>query len=615
MLIGEKYRSKLVWVQVHETSQLMKEDKLRIILRDVKNHVLKKRITSGSARKFKDGKLLFYEILGNERENKPSKIYCLYTIEQKIGAVIKRSIKSIADRGGWYTVYSAQRFFSEMLDLVNDPKILDAKLELTEEEVVGRIENYYTEAYDVNELGQIISFLTRSERLDWDTLEKIYLHVYESIQSLLDGSIQTDSDEFLDAAYIVARGYEEIGNYPLGLELLKYITIVAAMNQRFDLETSCKIRIGVIYKEYFPPVGEYIIEILSTVAELHLLELAKPEKEIYYCLLGYANALENDHNKATEFYQNAIEEAGVNISSALWIAEAYNYLGERAQNNYYFVAASRLYLTAASIAFSEGDVTKADTYRDNAAGSEIAASEINVKSALGLRMENNSNEAEYKAWISIRNLIKSYLHATSQTQLYFNVQALSILQEAELVLSIPGKARKNRAVITKIRKFVNDIEAQSITSDRLEKRLDELEKLVELNISIPPPTFMLLTLDGQLALMGQIDKFEWHESEIKGVILGGILVAIMSLITEVTGQTSLRTVDAGNFKIMIERSDNAIVALLLDRDIPEFRDRLQTILGFVERLYSKQLQVWRGDKKIFNPLKSRIVKILSKAYE
>lgn len=614
LLIGEKYQTKVVWVQIYETSQTLKEEKLRVIIRDIKTHVQKNRIKSGAARVFKTGKLAFYEIPDKLNQGRPSKIYCLYTQEKKIGVIIKKAIQSIADRGGGYTIYSAKRFFSEMIDLVQDPKILDSRLNLTENDVVDRIEKYYTQAYDANELGQIISFLNNSEKLNWETLEKIYLHVYESLQSMLDGSAE-DPDEFLDAAYIIARSYEHIDNYRLGLELLKYITVVAAMNQRYDLETSCKIRIAAIYKEYFPPFGEYIIEALSTVAELHLLESAKPDKEIYYSLLGHAYALDKASDKSLFYYEKAIEEAGVNISSPIWIADAYNYLGETAQNDYYFVEAIRLYLTAATIAFSEGDLTKADLFRNNAARVESLASEVHIKSALGFRMENNMNDAEYKAWLSLRYLIRAFIHGTIQSQRDLIPNILNILNEAEVVLNIPGKMRSNKSVINKITKFISDVEDRSMTAERLEKKLVELEKTVEININIPPPTFMLITLDGQLTLMGKIEDNKWVESEIKGAILGGILVAIMSLITEVTGKTSLRTIDAGIFKIMTERSENAVVALLLDREIPEFRGLLRDMLTIVDNKYSNTIRYWKGNMSLFHPLRGKIVEMFSKPYE
>ncbi|MCE7736318.1 MAG: hypothetical protein GPJ54_15665, partial [Candidatus Heimdallarchaeota archaeon] len=469
--------------------------------------------------------------------------------------------------------------------------------------------------YDVNELGQIISFLTRTDKLNWEALERIYIHVYESVQSLMDGSIQTDPDEFLDAAYIVARAYEEIGNYPMGLELLKYITIVAAMNQRFYLETSCKIRIAVIYKNYFPPEGGFILEALSTIADVHLHESSKPDKEIYYCLMGHGHALDSNHETALDYYKQAITEAGINISSPIWIAEAYKYMGELAQNDSFYTEAARLYLTAATIAFSEGDVTVADTYRDMAAGSEIAVTDIFIKSALALRMEHNEVDAEYRAWMSLRYLIRSFKHASRKSMDYFTVQSYSTLEEASLILKIPGKSRKNLATITKIKHFLTDLERKSIPSEKEENRLDELEEIIAENIAIPPPTFLLLTLDGQLVLMGKIDQDKWHESEIKGVILGGILVAIMSLIKEVSGKTSLRTIDAGNFKIMIERSDAGVSVLLLDRDDAEFRAKLQKTMRIVDRNFSNALKNWKGKISTFNPLKRRIAKIISEHYE
>ncbi|MHA2170950.1 MAG: hypothetical protein ACXAB7_13725, partial [Candidatus Kariarchaeaceae archaeon] len=131
MLIGERRYGKLVWIQLYDTSESINEEELRVLLREVKSHILRKRIQSGSARKFLHGKLVYYEYDASETDIGSKKIYCLFTQETKVGAEVKKSIQSIAQRGAGYSVYSARRFFTEMMDLILNPKLLDAKVELS----------------------------------------------------------------------------------------------------------------------------------------------------------------------------------------------------------------------------------------------------------------------------------------------------------------------------------------------------------------------------------------------------------------------------------------------------------------------------------------------------
>ncbi len=610
MLIGERFKSKLVWIQLFDSTQSITEDELRKLLREVKSHILKDRIKSGSARKFLDGKLVYYELSNVMPTGKPHKIYCLFTHEQKIGLPIKKSMESIAHRGGGHAVYSANRFFSEVIDLASQPEKLDVYGELTIIEVINRIDNYYNEAYDVNELGQIISFLSRSEKLDWETLEKIYFQVYESVMLLKDEQLVTDPDEFLDAAYTVAIRYQQIDKFRLGLELLKHIIPVARKNLRYDLETACKIGICTIYKYNFPDPGEYILDELSSIDDVYLQETAKTHREIYYCLLGYAYDQLNHPEKALEYYNLAIQEADMHISSPTWIAEAYGSLGKIAHQNYYLMEAARHYLTASTISFSAGDLKKADDYRNDAAGAEIFTSYSLVHSAHIDRMEGNLNDAEYRAWDALRQLIRAFQHSNVKLFNTMFAKCRDILQEAEIVLNIPGKMRRNRSVINKIRKFVEGLQSGEFNS-KIDLKIEELAQIVEENIPLPPPTFMLLTIDGLLIMMGRIVDNEWMKSEIEGVILGGILSAIMSLVTEVTGQTSLRTIDAGNFQIMIEQSENVAAVLLLDRDIPEFRQKLIHTLNFIDEKYGDVLKFWTGKRSLFDGLKDEVVEILS----
>ncbi|MHA2091465.1 MAG: hypothetical protein ACW98K_11450 [Candidatus Kariarchaeaceae archaeon] len=612
ILIGKRFESKLVWIQLYDATEAIEEEALLMLLGEIKIHILKKRVKSGAARKFLDGKLIYYELSDISAADSGNVVYCLFTQEQKITPIVKKAIQAIAERGGSFNVYSAKRFFREVMDLIANPEGLEKKEDLDIEEALDRIENYHSRVHDVNELGYLVSLLDRSTELDQGTLEMIYLHVYESIHSLVSGYITSDPDEFLDAAFILARRFQQIGNFHLALELYKNIIPVAEKNERYDLETNCRIRICTIYKLNFPQPGEYILDILSAIKEIHLQETAQTHREIYYCLLGFANDQLNNPNKAIINYNKAIAVSDVNIGSPEWIAEAYDYLAQIAHNKYYLIEASRHYLTAATIAFSSGDLTLADNYRNNAAGTEIHTSFSLIHTALILRMEGNLNDAEYRAWDALRYLIRALTHSKIQSYPYLMGQAYDILNEADVILAITGKKRKNTSIIRKVRNTLQAVDAGEYTPGSEGLQLEKLARLIEENIPLPPPTFMLLTLDGRLVLMGKISAGEWQTSDLEGVILSGILSAIMSLITEVTtGKTSLRTVDAGSFQIMIEQSENVAAVLVLDRDIPELRQKLRDSLNHVDEYWGERLKYWDGNMDGFEEMKSRVVQVIS----
>ena len=145
------------------------------------------------------------------------------------------------------------------------------------------------------------------------------------------------------------------------------------------------------------------------------------------------------------------------------------------------------------------------------------------------------------------------------------------------------------------------------SSNYVPEEVDEIEtigKLIEENIPIPPPTYMLLSVDGRLMSMGRVTDEGIEPSDIEGTLLSGILSAIMSLVSEVSKDedASLRTIDAGNFQIMIEQSDNVVAVLLLDRDIQEFRSRLIRFLKYIDDDIGEELKFWDGNSSIFEPL-------------
>lgn len=624
LLLGERYPSKIVWVQLHNTSEQSKEDEMRKILLEVNSHIMKGRLKAGSARKFLDGKLLYYSIDRIPGEQTRDKVICLYTLDQSIGSPVKKAIEAVAYRGGAFSVYSAQRFFSEMIDLLEDPDKLNQEA-IPLDKARQKIDEFDAINVSVNELGQLISIINRSLDMDSSTLEKLYFLVYESIEALEhhhgdghdhdDDFVNRDPDEFLDAAYIIARKYQESGGFHLALELFKKLIPFTQKNSRFDLEIACRIRIAMVYEKYFPSSGNYILDVLFEIDEDRLhAESKRSDIEMYYCLMGIAHNLNDDIEQSIIQFNHAIEESEGVLSSPLWIAEAYKYLGQYDESKFMFINAIRQYLTAATISFHAGDLIRADSYTAQAANVEIKYSLSLIHTALVAQNEGLIKPAEYRVWESLRTLIKSYVHVNQTDLRGLERSTQQILQIAEMVLQIPGKIRRNKSILRRIGTELEDIRVIGSKTVIEMDKLFELSSLINDNIPLPPPTFILLTLDGRLIIMGKIKKEKWENSPIKGVLLSGILSAIMSLISEVSDQkTALKTVDAGNFQILFEQSENLAAALLVDRDIPVLRQGLISILTDIDENYGGQLKYWDGfnDPVLFKNLKKYAVNYLS----
>ncbi|MFV2015187.1 MAG: hypothetical protein ACC656_07165, partial [Candidatus Heimdallarchaeota archaeon] len=406
LLLGDRYPSKIVWVQLFDTTGNSKEDEMRKLLLEVNSHIMKDRLKPGSARKFLNGKLLYYSIDRVPGEETRDKVICLYTMDQNVGVSVKKAVETVAYRGGAFSVYSAKRFFSEMVDLLEDPDKLNQEI-IPLDQARQKIDRFNPKHVSVNELGQLISLINRSLDMDRATLEKLYFLVYESIEALEHDNehmmANRDPDEFLDAAYIIARKYQEIGGFHLALELFKKIIPFTKKSSRFDLEVACRIRIAMVYEKYFPSSGDYILDVLSEINEDRLhAESKRSDIEIYYSLKGIAYNLKHEFELAVTQFNQAIEESEGVLSSPLWIAEAYKYLGQYDEAKYMFTNAIRQYLTAATISFHAGDLTIADRYTAQAANVEIKLSLSIIHTALIAQNDGLGKQAEYRVWESLR---------------------------------------------------------------------------------------------------------------------------------------------------------------------------------------------------------------------
>ncbi|OLS19986.1 MAG: hypothetical protein HeimC2_30440 [Candidatus Heimdallarchaeota archaeon LC_2] len=620
LLLGERYPGRIVWVQLYDTTGEAEEDDLRKLLLELNTQILKGSIKSGSARKFLDGKLLYYSIDRIPGEETRDKIICLYTLDTSIGAIVKKAIEAVGYRGGVFSVYSAKRFFTEMCDLLENPELLNQE-SVPLDQAIKKLDSFDGSKMSVNELGQLISLINRSLNMDTETLEKLYFLVYEGIEGLVvngAGNIphqQADSDEFLDAAYIIARKYQDQGGFHLALELYKKLIPLTRDNSRFDLEVACQLRIAAIYYEYFPTSGDLILDVLQEISETTLLsETKKSDIETYYCLKGTGYKFNKNEELAKIEFEKAIEFSKGVISSPKWISEAYHYLGEIDESEYHFTNAIRQYLTAANISFYAGDLTKADQFSNHAAIAEVQMSSSLIHSAIISHNENLSKESDYRVWDALRTLVKAYIHVLPNELNSLEPKTTEILNIANRLLLVPGKIRKNKTVLRKTDLIFEEIRTLATKSKAEMFKLEGLSDLINANIPLPPPTFILLTLDGRLIIMGEINKQKWEKSNIQGVLLSGILSAIMSLITEVSDQqTKLKTVDAGNFQILLEQSENLAGALLVDRDIPVLRQGLISLLSKIDETYGDRLKFWDGfsDPELYGNIKGYAVNNLT----
>lgn len=592
IILGERWPSKISWVQLYTTnSKSDTEDYVRSLLSEVGQTILQESIQPGSARKLKDGwKLLYYEVPGRGKQR--NKIYGLVTKAMKLYTREKKAMEAVSFRGG---VYSARRFFSEFLDLVQNEEDLKEHDNFSLQNALEELENYDASRMDVNYIGRLISYIERSIEIDNDTLEKVYFVVYEMLtylESLPD--IDIDIDLGLDAAFTVAELYQERDVFHLALELYKRIIPLSIIKSRYGLEVACRVKIAAIYYRHFPDSSEGIREVLIPVTEIQITEASLADQEAYYCLLG--NAYESQENivKAKKFYYKAIKRAEININSPEWIAIAYKYLAKEAKRDLYPNLSSSYYLTAASLAFSAGDVAQADAYRSLAAEQELNLATADAYYSLGKRMESDLDAAVFKIWNAIRTILRAYEHIDILNRYKILPATKEVLNIAAVILKIPGQIRKNTAILNKVSVLIEDLQLQKLKEDQEQKKLKQIIRQIDNNIPLPAPNLLIFEKNGLMLTSGTIGKESWESSNLEGTLLSGVLSAIMAVLSEVS-DSSLRTVDAGNFKIIVERTKTTVGVLLIDREGRMYRPALKRLLKTIDSKFGVQLANWTGD--------------------
>ncbi|MDH5403931.1 MAG: hypothetical protein OEZ01_09725 [Candidatus Heimdallarchaeota archaeon] len=612
ILIGDRYNNKVNWLQLYDASDSYDEMNRRQLLLAIKKHIIGEKITSGSARKFQDGKLIYYETSSLQHMDQPNVVYCLYTKELQIKKEVKDVIEAVARRGG---VYSASRYYSEIVDLLLHPEKIRESGNLSISEALQRIDNYDPKDMDLNELGFLIALIEQNTELDQFTLEKIYYHVFESID-ILEGIIANkesveDIDEFIDAAYLVAQRYEVTQHFHLALELYKKIIPLSNIFHRLNLEIACRLNIATIYKNFFHEFVSPISEILEPINSEMLKQISDKDKEKYYFLLGYVDFIYVDYENAKKNFQKSIDIAKSEIKSPEIISMAYNYQGRIYEHEHKYLIASKFYHTAGTISFVSGYIQSSEKYLNNASKTLFKTSYSLIHSALWLRMNNDDKNAVFQTWEAVKFLLRAYQEILVNEIYLFEERTKEIIELAKVILEINEK-EKYVTVINKIEEFIEEIQNQSINPETIENDFEQLHTIINENIPLEPPTLLVLTTDGRLILQGVIGKDGWEESELEGSLLSGVISAILTIIAEVSsGNTALRTVDAGDFQIMIEESEHVITVFLVDRELPEFRNILRELIDIINSEFSEKLADWMGNMDIFEKLIEKAVELIS----
>ncbi len=600
LFLGEIFGSRIYWAQYFDTKQDLNENEIRNLMLEAQSQVFHGRQEEGSARKFRDGKLLYFL----DKEDNKTRIYCLFTRAERVPKSVKTAFKLVIDRGG---VYSARRFFIEVLQLIDDP-------ELRQQEENAAIRDIsqidFDNSIDANLIGKILRLIKKSHQVTPNLLDQIHLWAYETLQQLEIQGVGHDNDIALDGIYKVAQTYNSQEVFHLGLELFKRILPLALNNERFDLYLTAQIEIAAIYYRHFPEFGHLVINLLTNenVRKEMFTEISPTDKQKYFTLLGESYLYTGDFNNAKENFISATKVSG-DILDPSWNAVAHSFLGRDAESEFQLSDAVQHYLTAASLSFSAGDIGTSTENKDRAGKCLILQAEWETKAAMIARMDSNRDKSSYLGWHSLKLLIEGFLHLNTPSRSKILPIVSEVLEYSRYLLDIPGYKRRNFAFIRKAEKtifgFMNKQQDLSLEINSLNRLLNEINK----NIPIAPPTILVITPDGRLILSGTFRRTGWSPTDLQDVIFSGVLSAIMAVISEVSHDTSvLRTIDAGDTKIILEPSETVVLVFLMDREIREIRPLLRSLTKEIEERFSDQLKFWDGNQMISEELKNIISK-------
>ena len=115
-----------------------------------------------------------------------------------------------------------------------------------------------------------------------------------------------------------------------------------------------------------------------------------------------------------------------------------------------------------------------------------------------------------------------------------------------------------------------------------------------------------LLMYSQAFLEGKI--IDGVEKTSKEILAGGALVGISSLVKEIAAKSSLKTLEQEEFCVLVEESDEFIVAAMATEELTAIRNRMKDFSLDFQEEYGSKVSKWSGDPKVFAPVKDLVVK-------
>ncbi len=123
--------------------------------------------------------------------------------------------------------------------------------------------------------------------------------------------------------------------------------------------------------------------------------------------------------------------------------------------------------------------------------------------------------------------------------------------------------------------------------------------------------FMTIFKDNGLVLFSQTSKTLHEMPEVDENLIAGMITAISSFLEEVLqGDENLSLIDRDNIKIMLEYSDNLIGLLFVNKETPQTREDLKTILSKTEANHKEDFAGWTGEISRFADISELASKIM-----
>jgi len=94
-------------------------------------------------------------------------------------------------------------------------------------------------------------------------------------------------------------------------------------------------------------------------------------------------------------------------------------------------------------------------------------------------------------------------------------------------------------------------------------------------------------------------------------LIAGMISAISGFLGEVIkGEQNLSLIDRDNIKIILEYSPNLIGLMFLNKESPQIRNDLKTILSKTEDKYQADFKDWTGEVTKFSEVNDYISKVM-----